>query len=533
MISRLLDQIRNITKKNKTYIILGAIFALSLVIRWGFITHTDPFNLDWTQSATLIHLDTMGQYNSLKNIIGPTLTYPVGANRFIDSNSTNEPGLQGFMNKEGEYFYMSYPPFAFLFPYMLFGILHIPAHIISLRILSIFIHLLSAFLIYKLMYEMTKKESISIFAFASYIFLPIAFQWHTWIYFSDIAVHPLFIFGLYLLYKIFEQKTDSKYFILYSINLFFMCYTDWIGFIFAGISLIALVLCAHRKNLKKIIFAHIWIPILTFIIIISQYSYAIGGFKVFFSILWGKYIHGYARGGASSHLTEKFLTIESHYSAILPIVLLFTVLFLIYIFDQHKDNAFKTPVKEILLISFFTVLVHHIVFFQWTSHSYHYFSVLKSMIWVTLFISYMTHLYLKHPYFSKNKVVKILFIILFAYAYSKSFYWYTKGVPNVPDEYYSSYCKTAEEMGQIAEPDEVIFVKDSAKPVHAYPLSTVFPYCSKRNIAIYYSAEQARDLLKKNNTNRGIIFTLKYSGPSINGFVDILEIEKINYKYKE
>ncbi|MEN9921333.1 MAG: hypothetical protein RLZZ517_311 [Candidatus Parcubacteria bacterium] len=527
MISKLLVQIKNITKKNRVILLLCLIAIPSIFIRSHYILHKDPFNLDWTYSASLIHLDTMSRDTTLKTILAPTLTYPGGANHFIDSNSTNEPGLKGFVNSSGVYFYMSYPPLAFIAPFLIFSIFHIPIHIISLKFFALFIHILSAFLIYKLLYELTKKEEIALFSFSAYIYLPIALHWHTWIYFSDTAVHPFIIFGLYLLHKILVRQDDKKYLYIYALNLFLMCYTDWIGFIFAGVTILFLLFSKFRNNFIKIISANILVPVFAFGIIISQYAYVIGGYTYFFNILWGKYVHGYSRGGAFTHFLDKIHTIESHYGSILLVFLLFVFFFLIYLFTQKNKKDFDTPAREIILIPLVTVLMHHIVFFQWTSHMYHYYSVLKSMIFITIFISYVLYVFWYKLDFKEKRFFKGAIYVLFGFTYISSIYHYYQKVPQVPKDYSSSYCAVAREMSTIARSDQVIFIKDSVKQVHVYPLPTILPYCAKRNIEVFLSKESAKELLKKNKVKSGIVFTIQYSGEAINGFADIIKVEEI------
>src|SRR5690606_25204079 len=130
------------------------------------------------------------------------------------------------------YYYVSHPPFAYYFPFFVFKLLHIRPDVLPLQILNLCFHFISGLFVYFLvcLLSFSRARSLpyrpAIVAFVIYIFLPVTMWFQGNVYMSDMAVHLLFIIGVYIALKmIIRQRFYSyKYFFFYALVLGLMIY---------------------------------------------------------------------------------------------------------------------------------------------------------------------------------------------------------------------------------------------------------------------------------------------------------------------
>ncbi|MEI6553898.1 MAG: hypothetical protein WCO09_04995, partial [bacterium] len=109
-----------------------------------------------------------------------------------------------------------------------------------------------------------------------------------------------------------------------------------------------------------------------------------------------------------------------------------------------------------------------------------------------------------------NKSILVISITLFTVCILSSIVEY-EDIP-YRNFYPYSFCESGIEISKYSKDNEVIFLKDSSLKEHHFPINPIMVTCAKRNIAIYKNKIEARKLLKENNTNSGIIFTITYYG---------------------
>jgi hypothetical protein len=125
-----------------------------------------------------------------------------------------------------------------------------------------------------------------------YTFLPGTLWFQGNVYMSDMAVHLLFIIGVYTALKmIIRQKFYSpKYIFLYILCLALMLYTSWLGVFFAiGILVYSLLHVRGNKDFNVLIWATVITTILMLRLIVYQYS-QINGLEAYLMEMFNRYI---------------------------------------------------------------------------------------------------------------------------------------------------------------------------------------------------------------------------------------------------
>ncbi len=511
-------------KGNKLVILSIIVFSLSYIL----IRIQDTFipimtNLEANHSTVLRHMEIWDQNGGLKNFFVPSLTYPDGANYFINNHSTFEKGLSGFVDDQGEYFYMTYPPFGYIAPYLFFKFFGLPTNIISLRVFNIFIHILTALFFLTLVQSIFKKNSISLLAFVLYLFLPISALSHTDVYMSDILAQLFFISSIYLFYKIFYLNGKyNKNLLLYLLSIFFSTYTDWLGFIVVGIITFFAIKIKDKTKKIKILIGNILIPLLSITLTFIQYTRFIS-FNNFINIFINKYSNSYSE---RSLFLDKISNFLSHYTSTLPIIVIFFLLILMII-SANKKIEFLENKNEIIFISYLLFLpcvIHNLIFFNWASVDVHDFSAVKVMFFIIFILSLLMYIFWFKINFDNQKVMITVsvFFLLFLFVFSIFYYFKHKHIqPNIQN---FGFCMVGNEIAKLSSKNDLIFIKDNFRQVHSFPVEPVMVFCAKRNIEIYTNYKDAVELMKKNNTNQGIIFSVGYFS---NVPAKIFNIEKI------
>jgi hypothetical protein len=187
-------------------------------------------------------------------------------NNAADKNINNDANASGRMiDDEGNYYYVSHPPFAYYFPFFIFKVLHIRPDVLPLQLLNLLFHLLSAIFVYFTVCLLSFNRARSYLHFPSfvaysiYLFLPSTLWFQGNVYMSDMAVHLPFIIGVYIVLKmVLRQKFYiPKYMVMYSLILFIMIYTSWLGVFFAfGVVAYSLLHVRDIRGFRVLILAH-------------------------------------------------------------------------------------------------------------------------------------------------------------------------------------------------------------------------------------------------------------------------------------
>ena len=217
--------------------------------------------------------------NGIENYgYNPVMTYNNPADKFIN-NSANQSGRM--LDKNGNYYYVSHPPFAYYFPYLIFKILHIRPDVLPLQIFNLVLHFISGLFVYFMVCLLSFNRARSLpyrsalVAFTIYIFLPVTLWFQGNVYMSDMAVHTFFIIGVYTALKmIIRQRFYSpKYIFFYILLLSLMIYTSWLGIFFAfGVLVYSLLHVRSISGFRVLIWSTLIVSLVMLRVIVYQYA---------------------------------------------------------------------------------------------------------------------------------------------------------------------------------------------------------------------------------------------------------------------
>ncbi|MFZ9847637.1 MAG: ArnT family glycosyltransferase [Flavobacteriales bacterium] len=305
-------------------------------------------------------------------------------------------------------YYVSYPPFSFLAAYFW----QIPfggPSVAAIRLFSLCIHFCCALLVISLLNALFKKKLSdgfylpSLVGYIVYLFAPGNLWFHSNVYFADTLVQLFVLSAFYVLVKFSKgEYSTKKSLILFFVIFFLGVYTEWLMF-FLSIAFGVFMLLKARKDKSY------WKPllalssgvVLSLALTFFQYS-SIAGIDKLLEEETSKIeqrsgmVKDAAEYNRSYYEFDSFLSIDEHYSlnygwVRLMFVLCLFFLFLLLLNRKKRADIFARNMLlgEVLLLLVLGILMHHFIFFNFTS--VHDFSTLKSSTLFSIFIAFSYH----------------------------------------------------------------------------------------------------------------------------------------------
>ena len=382
--------------------------------------------LEWITAHTLITCD-IWEKNGGPSAYGfsPVYTYPGEGN-------ARRTMLGGVVDEKGDVYYVSYPPFSFLFAYYatkIFG----GANAEAIRMLGISIHLICAIMLYLVAVSLrsekdkTKLSIAGLTAAFLYLFSSGNLWAHGNLYFADILVQPLLILALYLVIRFIRNQFRKEWLFICLLSLlcFFGTYTEWLGLFFsffAGLTFLVFYFFKKEKRYLKAFFAVGFSAAFALALTVVQYS-SIAGWDKLKEVSTSKYEE---RSGRSDTPPDELFTIESSYAYDFMIqrtnynykmvenfvgifAVLFVVVLLIPVFRKNMNGIGISSLILLLVLS--SVGLHYVVFFNF--NALHDFASLKAGF-VFVLISTVFILLIESALKLKFKVALLALIVYLA-----------------------------------------------------------------------------------------------------------------------
>lgn len=279
----------------RTFPLLFGIFLLSVAVRVPQLNRPLSRHHEFCTAISLRIMQIWYDNGIEKYGYNPVMTFNNPADKFIN-NSANQSGKM--LDKEGNYYYVSHPPFAYYFPFFIFKLLHVRPDVLPIQIFNLVLHFISALFVYftVCLLSFSRARSLpyrsAVVAFTIYLFLPITLWFQGNVYMSDMAVQTLFIIGVYTALKmIIRQKFYSaKYIFFYTLVLALMIYTSWLGVFFAfGVLVYSLLHVRDIRGFRVLIWSTIAVTLIMLRIIVYQYS-QINGASAYVEEMLNRYI---------------------------------------------------------------------------------------------------------------------------------------------------------------------------------------------------------------------------------------------------
>ena len=380
----------------KTLPILVLVFLLSVLVRLPELSRPLSKHHEFCTAVSLRVLQIWYDNGIEKYEFNPVMTYNNPADKFIN-NEANASG--GMIDDEGNYYYVSHPPFAYYFPYAVFRILHIRPDVLPLQLLNMLFDFLTAIFVYFTVCLLSFNRARSYLHFPSfiayciYMFLPATLWFQGNVYMADMAVHLPFVIGVYIVLKmILRQKFYvPKYIIGYILILFIMIYTSWLGVFYAfGVLVYSLLHVRTIKGFRVLIWSTIAVTFFTLRLITFQYS-EINGLEAYIHEVLNRYLirgsvaqlhHGFLHFLFAYFILFKDI-LYNYLVNYLPIYLLIGGFVWISVTRAKLKIVFSDNGYRFIWLSVLPVVLMHLVFMQYSSQD---FTVLYASLFFSVLI---------------------------------------------------------------------------------------------------------------------------------------------------
>jgi hypothetical protein len=262
----------------RTFPLLFGIFLLSVAVRVPELNRPLSKHHEFCTAIALRIMQVWYDNGIEKYNYNPVMTFNNPADKFINNNA-NASGKM--VDKDGNYYYVSHPPFAYYFPFFIFKALHIRPAVLPLQVINLVFHFISGLFVYFIVCLLSFNRARNlpyrpaVVSYVIYMFLPVTLWFQGNVYMADMAVHLLFVIGVYIALKmIIRQRFYSpKYIFFYVFCLSLMLYTSWLGVFFAfGVFVYSLLHVRANTGFRVLLWTTVLVTIIMLRLIFYQYS---------------------------------------------------------------------------------------------------------------------------------------------------------------------------------------------------------------------------------------------------------------------
>lgn len=492
--------------KNKVvyFYILFILFLASVALRLPDLGRPLSDHHEWVTAHTMIILKNWESQGALKHNFCLLTTYPEKANKFI-------PNLYGrAMSNSGDGYYMSFPPFAVIFPFVLFKLFFIPITPINLQVLNLMFHLISAYFVYAILClvlkESVNKKFAALMGSIYFIFLPANLWFFSNIYSWDIFWHYLWIIGIFQFLTIIKDTAKRKVanisLLLLGLNVFFMIYTEYTGILFAlSVIIYATLKLQKTEYFKKLMSCTIGAAVGAIVLLVVQYS-SMNGFGELV-----RYFKASSAGYAFRGLSD-VIQIATYYRIAYGMMFIAILAMLFMLLKKNGLKFFAHITQDeltLLYFCFFPVITHHLL--QLNATAQHDFRVVKSsLLFISLTVLLFNNFYLSVKIGQIQKSLLLLLLaasILLPISTYKDHYAFVKKP--------AKFAALAREINKEARGEDVVFL------ITEIGNTPPIVFHAGRNMLSILKPEEAQAWMEQYCAKRGIIFYIN----------DIFKIDKI------
>lgn len=443
-------------------------------------------------------------------------------NHIADKNINNFANATGkIKDATGNFYYVSHPPFAYYFPFLIYKAIHYRPDVKSLQIINFLLHFIAAMFVYFTVCLLSFNRARShlhipsLVAFCFYVFAPPALWFQGNVYMSDMSVQTPFVIGVYVVLKmIIRQKFQvPKYIFFYAIILFVMIYTSWLGFFYAASVIVYSLLHVREiKGFRILILTTIVISIFTLRLITYQYS-LIAGTEIYFNELFHRYLIRGSIGEINNGFWAFFISyfhylknIIYNYAVNYTLYYLIIIGFLFFVFSKKKLKiTFTENGYRFIWLSLLPVLLMHMLFLNYSEHDF-------TVLYASLFLSVLMGIFYDKGKKSNSIKAGTLNLIYFLGVIVLCVQFTLSNLPgsrNIKGINYDLDKKIGEQIANQTDTNHVLFSYEKAEPQ--------LIYYAKRNILNIQNEAAAYDFLKTNKLKLGSIITIadKETNPKI------------------
>lgn len=440
----------------------------------------------------MITLDIWEGEGAFNHHLSPVYTYNNPAD-------INNKFLGGVTDENGRCYYISYPPMAFVAPYLAFTLTGQTPTPFGLAVFSIFLHLVSALLIMLIinrLYNKPWREGIFVPALvASGWYLLAAGNMHYYAsnFFSDVMLQPFLLFQVYFLIRWLDHQSKSLAWGI-AIMAFLGIYTEYQAVFQAAVVFLVALFWIKGTSRWRLPALLVLAGILSLGVTFWQYS-SIAGSEEMISALSDKYAERSGIGAETEVFTWKdeasWNLLEEHFTKSYTFANQCMILLLLLAIVMSVIAGVRLLTKKegvVLLVVGLPILMHYVIFFNF--NALHDFGSLKIAVPITLLIG-MASAKIADSFdgllMNFKWIGSIVILGIVALKMPKNLDAYDNIQKKLINP--SMYVELGETIQQKANPDELVFVEY----FHPWP---VVMYYSKRNVNGRKSLPEAQRSMK-------------------------------------
>ncbi|MFN3342205.1 MAG: hypothetical protein ACK40M_05880 [Flavobacteriales bacterium] len=510
-------------------------FVVSVFVRMPNFNQPLGRHHEWITAHTLLTLKIWEHGG------GPENYYFSPVYIFEGEQNKNIGILGGVSDKKRDFYYVSYPPFAFILPYYALKVVGAPMSVASIQVFGFALHLFTALVFYLLLltvFNRKFREGVFLPAVIGYLFYLFSagnLWFHSNVYFVDVLIQFFVFVQLLLFLKIRKSEFGNKkwHWILFFAVNFIAIYTEWLGLFVAFVfGLITVVKWISDRQIKWVISGILLLLSAGFSLGLTVYQYSsISGFDNLYNVSVTKYElrSGYSGEEGSEHgfsmsNPESYKNLRVHndrnYRFTLQALIVVGVLSLCIAF--YRKRWFTADQYFILAVLLAGIILHLLLFFNF--NAVHDFSTLKSGTFFILLLSFSSAVVIDFVQsFGRNvKIIStaVLSVFLFSKLLGNYNHYMDENSP-LNLNYYSSNVGKA--IYQYAKEDEMVFVD-----------SWILPECmyyAERNYHSKSSIKDALGLMREWNVRKGLFIYTKASDAPVDIYRIFIEGDSIQVKY--
>lgn len=378
--------------------------------------------------------------------------------------------------------YLSFGPGSYWLPYFYFNTFHVSPSAAGIRIFNLLLQLISVILIYQLALAFCKDKQVAITTGIIAIFCPVAMWFQGNAYCHEVAIIPMYLGMLLLLYHIWNAKQPGiARYAGFAALLYVAVLTDWLA-----LFLCFVVLCLQVKQkiqkgtLNRILIAIIsLVPLLATGTILYIYNNVVGSTELM-GFIKATFFHRSVWGDVPSSATNNFLNIFIYlfagYGFVIPVIA-------IALFNREV-RTFLLRTHPVLIITAIAPVLHYIVFYNFANE--HDYAALK---WIALFP--LAAAYGIHTLWRTKPVTRQLLILSCIFLNGFIYQWINfPGQTTRKAERYDWQETTGHAIIQNVAPDEYIFTNQQLT-------SSVLNWYAKRESILVTDSAEAQKMFHR------------------------------------
>jgi hypothetical protein len=480
----------------RNVLILIILFIISILVRVPNLDRPISKHHEFNTAFFLIPMEIWNEEGIVKHGFLPPYNYTNSNDKFIAEPIGIEEG-----NKQGIYYYLSFPSLSYVAPYTIFSVLNVKPTALALQIFNLVLHFIVCLMLFGVFSSLFSPNSALLGA-VFYIFSPGTLWFHGNGYTHHIFAIFLVTLTLHYFSKIILQNKPSKTnFILFTLSLILLFLSEWISVFFSFV-LVLLGIVYGKKNplYKKLILCALIAGVLSALIMFAQYSYHFG---------WNQYLdYQLNRFSYRSTLINDSLSIgEQIFSWIKwtlvsfgPWIVLIVVFFAIYFINKSKHWNISENEKQVFSLLFFPAVLYHLVFMEFTV-VHDYSVIIDGLFWAFIIGFIAERIQLSSV---KTNVFTSLIILM---SIAQYYYINRPGKYNQNGDSYSIYQDIGETIKSTSTADDTIFIMGFDESVNRNNPQII--YYAKRNFKPIDDENEVIEFMRTFNRKQGKIYILE------------------------